>query len=361
MNHAQDYVRAIANGDKTTATSLLYRSSLENHPLLAGAQLEKRRKIVGVTWQDRAERLEQEFAEESAFWSHARIVDSTTRVVEPGASEEAYFLIEHPSTSEPEWRCIVMRMGDSEWQVDEKQRTHTGRIVAYIPDAPCLFSDAWLKAYEDLFSGRAESREPSELVVPVRVFAKEHEREVRLCNYSVLSNEARVVVENHVSVLEVATSLNKDVGVRLAQIAAFGRVLLTFAELGAPVVYLPTTNVMVESAQLRCFLARRDAAADELGAVWVSFQNDGEQYYTRGMSIFGFSEIEVPIEDDLEGARDLCANIAIYCLQSMTGVRPGDTLGSSGGPTLCARHGRRGPSDNETYGIHGSVRIERSR
>ena len=68
---AEDYLRAIATGDESAASGLLYRSPLEDHVLMQTASPEQRATVVGVTWHDRVERLKEGFAQSSHFWCRA--------------------------------------------------------------------------------------------------------------------------------------------------------------------------------------------------------------------------------------------------------------------------------------------------
>jgi hypothetical protein len=356
---AEDYLRAIATGDERAASDLLYRSPLEDHALMQTASPEQRATVVGVTWQDRADRLGQGFAQSSQFWSRVNLMESAVRVVTPGQVAEVYFLIKHPDLLELEWRCLVLRSETDGWRVDQEQRTTSDQLIAYLPACPSLFGPGWEPTYRKRFGHEVQIRTPSELIEPQRVFLKQHPEVAAFREYSHLSEATQAALLSHDSVVEVSLLLEFDIETRLQQIRDFGHVLCTFAELGAPAIYLPAANAMLESQDALRLLSAPAAAPDELGAFWVAFHEDSGLAYSRGMGQFRMPEIEVPSEGD-DSAFDRCVNMATYSLQTMKRLKPGDTI-AMGDEQLLVRHGRRGPSDVETYGLHGSVVVAPTR
>ena len=354
------FVSALVRGDLPAAEAMLYVSPLESHPMMQAVSPSARAGLVGVPNAVRMEALRRAFEDERAFWRDVQVGHVVERVVSQDAVE-VYVEAKLQTSGRAEWRCLLLQRMQGAWGIDELTRAIVERAVAYLPAAPALHFPHWRAAFARQFGVTemefAENRgvlRLGDLAIALRRLGPDP----RFAGFDHLSPDATRAVAAHRDVLEMSASLDTAPDVRWSQLVGFARALWTFAATGAPAVYLPVSNVMEEAASVMKLLEAPTPNPEYLAPFWVNFSRNQRFHYTRGMSHFMLPELEVPTRDRDESRHDLCVNIALHQLQKGPVVLPGNSIGAGPSPQWRVVPGGRGPSDSETYGIWGSIRLQ---
>ena len=349
---------ALAQGLLEAAIAQLFRDPAEKHPLLQRASAPQRESLLRGSGEAEA-RLRAQFGTLHGWWQDAKVVVTRSRVVHPELVE-VYQDVVHPGSSLPARIVFTMRKMGDDWGYDGHEEAVDDTARAYLPGLPPVDRASWEQAYQDIFGESVRFLEDriewSELDF-ARVLG--HPPSPAFQRYEGLASETMAALERHERVVELAWPLAEDLDARVKVLTRMSRAIYVFVQLGAPVVYLPVANKLLEPPEAIRLLQNPKADVDELSAFWVDVTSNTDLAYTRGLGHFMLPEVEVPLDDDPGGRLDLCLNVAIYQMQQEVALRPGDTLGTTPKPTWRADYGRRGPSPDESYGRWGAVQLKR--
>jgi hypothetical protein len=353
------YQDALRREDIEDAAALLYRDPAEDHPLLAVAGSQSKKRLVGNTHDARRARLAGELPALSAWWRRAEVLESTARVVLDEQAVEIYQFVRHPDMPVPEWRVSLLRRTDGTWAVVETRRANDESVLVYLPAAVEFDPVRWALEYRRLF-GESIVVTGEQIQWPngCRAALRYHAWDDSFVRYEYLGSEVCAALRRKPRILEFSVLLEDNFDYRLDQLVAASRALCVFARLGYPLVYLALANVAEPAADVIRTLSNPTRDPEKLGAFWVGFHSDAEFAYSRGLSYFALAEVEVPIDPlGRDTAQALCMNTGILLLREGGVLRPGDTVGAGATPEWRIVRGRRGPTPEETYGRYGSLQF----
>lgn len=358
-DRATEFVSALSRGDLEAAERLLYVDPLESHPLLQRVAPASRAHLVGVTAAHRIAALRRTYPDEQRFFRDALIEFSVERKISADV-EEVYIRTRSATSETVAWRCILLRRLGDDFAVDELTRAIVEKAVAYLPGAPDVAHADWRARFVGQFPDQ-DVQWTSDDQLRIGALAMQLRRlgpDPQFMRFDHLSDAAATAIARHTSVLEISAALDTQAQIRWGQLEAFSRALWTYAAMGAPAVYLPVSNVMEEARSVLEMLRQPVPVPEFLGAFWVNFVRRQDAHHTRGMSHFMLPEVEVEAAEDGQAARDVCINTSLHLLRNGPVLRIGDTVGPGREPAWRIIPGRRGPTDGETYGLWGSIRLQ---
>ena len=164
-----------------------------------------------------------------------------------------------------------------------------------------------------------------------------------------------IQLENHTAIWRFTMT---DISTAPSERAhAFGRLMATAVEAGAPGVFFPFC-VQLHSPRLIKHLAVDLSRPQALINLYVNAWNDDEWMVTRGMTVFGLPELETPVEGGLNNAYFRLMDVAAAMLVQKDAYPDGSRLQL--GPHLyTVEQGPQGPQDSMVpiCGIYGRLTI----